>query len=53
MTYQVNRPLIGPHGEAVDALRLKIACDGRPDSGGDLVVHGLLVVHPARLEVAR
>ena len=32
-------------------LRLKIACDGRPNPGGDLVARGRLVGHPACLEV--
>ena len=51
MTYQVNRPLVRPHREAVDMLRLKVACEGRPDSSHNLVVRRSLVGHPTRLEI--
>ena len=52
-TYQDDRSLITFHGEAVDVLRLKIASDGCPNPGGDLVARGRLVGHPACLEVMR
>ena len=50
-TYQVDRPLVRSHGEAVNALGLEIAYNGRPDPSGDIVVRRRLVGHPARLEV--
>ena len=52
-TYQVNRPLIGPHREAVDVLRLKVTCNGCPDSGSNLIVCKRFIRHPASLENAR
>ena len=50
-TYQVNQPLIRPHREAVHMLRLKVACDGRPDSGRNLVARRSLIGQPAGLEI--
>ena len=52
-TYQVNRPHVRHHGEAVDLLGLEIAQDGRPNSRGDLVVRRRLVGHPASLEITK
>ena len=50
-TYQVNRPLIRPHREAVDMLRLKVACNGRPDPSCTLFVCRGFIGHPASLEI--
>ena len=32
-------------------LRLKVACNGRPDSGGNLIVRRRFIRHPASLEI--
>ena len=34
-------------------LRLKVTCNGRPDSGGDLIICRRFIRHPASLEDAR
>ena len=47
VSYQGNRALIRPHGEAIDVLRLKVAGNGRPNLGCGFVVHQSLVGHPA------